>query len=69
MMDLGSYVTSFALMVGGMPQEIVAQRHGGGAERSDVDAVRLAERDAGVVKHHFVQQHAGRGGGGRTPRP
>ncbi|MDY7718853.1 Gfo/Idh/MocA family protein [Klebsiella pneumoniae] len=24
MMDLGSYVTSFALMVGGMPQEIVA---------------------------------------------
>ncbi len=43
------------------------QRHGGGAERSDVDAVRLAERDAGVVKHHFVQQHAGRGGGGRTP--
>ena len=55
MMDLGSYVTSFALMVGG------------GAERSDVDAVRLAERDAGVVKHHFVQQHAGRGGGGRTP--
>ncbi|HBV3740281.1 TPA: Gfo/Idh/MocA family oxidoreductase, partial [Klebsiella pneumoniae] len=25
MMDLGSYVTSFALMVGGMPQEIVAR--------------------------------------------
>jgi hypothetical protein len=24
MMDLGSYLTSFALMVGGMPQEIVA---------------------------------------------
>ncbi len=40
MMDLGSYVTSFALMVGGMPQEIVARGiHGGGAERSDVDAV------------------------------
>jgi hypothetical protein len=25
MMDLGSYLTSFALMVGGMPQEIVAR--------------------------------------------
>ncbi len=69
MMDLGSYVTSFALMVGGMPQEIVARGSdtAEGLNGQNVDAVRLAERDAGVVKHHFVQQHAGRGGGGRTP--
>jgi predicted dehydrogenase len=30
MMDLGSYLTSFALMVGGMPQEIVARGSAGG---------------------------------------
>ncbi len=69
MMDLGSYVTSFALMVGGMPQEIVARGSdtAEGLNGQTSMTVRLAERDAGVVKHHFVQQHAGRGGGGRTP--
>lgn len=69
MMDLGSYVTSFALMVGGMPQEIVAcgSATAEGLNGQTSMLFGWQKRDAGVVKHHFVQQHAGRGGGGRTP--
>lgn len=69
MMDLGSYVTSFALMVGGMPQEIVARGSATAEGLNGQTSMLFSWQNGmqGLLNTTYVQQHAGRGGGGRTP--
>lgn len=69
MMDLGSYVTSFALMVGGMPQEIVARGSATAEGLNGQTSMLFSWQNGmqGLLNTTLFSNTPGRGGGGRTP--
>lgn len=69
MMDLGSYVTSFALMVGGMPQEIVARGSDTAEGLNGQTSMLFGWQNGmqGLLNTTLFSNTPGGGGGGRTP--